>query len=160
MYDIDPRSDRANGPARIEPPRHQLHKIVSTPHINGYPKRLNLGELFAGREHRLAEVADKFWSKVDVYDKNDCWIWARRLGSSGYGQAVFQVGGHRVVLAAHRFAYALAHPSLAIPNGALVRRSCTERLCVNPAHLYLGDYYGYPVRTTAQALTSFEDLLP
>lgn len=160
MRNIEPRGDRWSGPTRIEPPGHQPHKIVPTMPTNGHAMRLHLGELFAGREHRLPQVAKCFWDKVDVDGKSDCWTWTRRLGSGGYGQVKFQLRGREVVLVAHRFAYVLEHPDQAIPDGMQVKRSCGEKLCVNPAHLYLADRRGRPLSSVGNGLVRFEDRLP
>jgi hypothetical protein len=160
MHNIEHPQDRWRDPAWIEPPGRRPHKTVPTIRTNGLAKRLHLGELFAGREYRLPEIADRFWSKVDTYDDDDCWVWSHRLGSGGYGQVKFRLRGRDVVLVAHRFAYVLEHPDQAIPDGMQVKRSCGEKLCVNPAHLYLADRRGWPLSSAGNALTRFEDRLP
>ncbi len=108
----------------------------------------------------MPEVVDRFWSKVDIYGEDDCWVWAGRLGSGDYGQAKFQLGGRCVVLFAHRFAYALAHPDQPIPDLVQVKHRCGERLCVNARHLYLADRRGRPLSSAGNGLTRFEDRLP
>jgi len=76
--------------------------------------------------------SERFWSKVDVGEKNECWIWQGKK-SDGYGR--FYLQGRRVY--AHRYAWELAN-EMKIPDGLLVLHSCDEPSCVNPAHLHLG----------------------
>lgn len=72
-------------------------------------------------------MEEKFWTKVDR--SGDCWIW--RGGASG-GRPVFAqigpAGGGRQTIFAHRFAYEIEHGPL--PEGMMVRRTCTEGRCV------------------------------
>jgi hypothetical protein len=151
------RQDGHNG---IKPPGFSPYKIMLTMSLNGFAKRLDLQELFVGFEYRLPEIAERFWSKVDVYEENECWIWTGREGPGGYGQLRFELGGRRVVLVSHRFAYALAHPDQAIPATVQVQHCCGEKLCVNPAHLILRDRHGRPLGSDGNGLARFKDRLP
>lgn len=79
----------------------------------------------------ILSAEDRFWPKVHKTDT--CWLWTACIFRNGYGN--FWDGLKNVK--AHRFAYEiLVGP---IPDGFELdhvrARGCTNRHCVNPAHL-------------------------
>ena len=84
----------------------------------------------------------RFWARVDRFGPvpaqaphiGACWIYTRGTDRHGYGR--FGVG--RVVILAHRFAYAARRRWREVPAGLQVLHRCDNPPCCNPAHLFLG----------------------
>lgn len=74
------------------------------------------------------KLAERFWSKVQKTET--CWIWTAARLSGKYGW--FGLGTGENILA-HRMAYILEVGE--IPVGKELHHKCSNKLCVNPAHL-------------------------
>ena len=79
-----------------------------------------------------------FWSRVDVREPGDCWLWKGGLGSRGYG--AFRYDNN--TRPAHRFSAALKYgvDVSELPKGFVVCHRCDVPACVNPEHLFVGTY--------------------
>jgi hypothetical protein len=85
------------------------------------------------RETPRVDARDYIESRVIRIPFSGCWIWMGAQTSRGYGSAWFN---NRPVTA-HRLSYiAFTGES---PDDLFVLHRCDVPLCVNPAHLFLGD---------------------
>ena len=110
-----------------EPNREVLTTCDSRCCLN--PRHLVL----AGGDKSKATLRERFEARVAKAGPDECWLWKLRPSAAGYG--VLSMGRGNNPLLAHRVAWQFAHSP--IPEGLFVKQRCGNRLCCNPAHLYL-----------------------
>lgn len=79
---------------------------------------------------------DRFWSKVQIGEPDDCWWWLAYRDNDGYGKFGFR----GKVWGAHRVAWVMTYGE--IPKGLYVCHKCDEPSCCNPYHLFITDHAG------------------
>lgn len=89
----------------------------------------------------FADPVRRFWSLVDKSAGDDgCWVWTGKVVNTGRGNVGFVVvEGVSPNALTHRMAYLLTHGSLP-PKPLILRHTCDNGICCNPAHLIPGTY--------------------
>ncbi len=76
-------------------------------------------------EKLTPQVVARFWSKVDVLDKDKCWNWKTGMSRP-----------HFMHTSSSRVAWMIVHDE--DPKDKMVLHTCDNARCVNTEHLYLG----------------------
>jgi hypothetical protein len=92
------------------------------------------------RPYKKKPATERFWARVDVRGPQDCWLWQ---GSTGAGYGKFEINNK--LIGTHQLSYMWAHGLTELPKFTKaglkveIMHSCDVALCVNPAHLTMGD---------------------
>ncbi len=78
---------------------------------------------------------ERFWSRVNIKSKDDCWEWQAATDKNGYGRLGYKEKSGQ---GAHRVSWELVNGP--IPDGLWVLHKCDNTKCCNPNHLYLGTH--------------------
>ena len=79
----------------------------------------------------------RFWDSVKIGADGDCWPWTGIRKDTGYGLISKKNDKIHIQIPAHRLAWIIAN-GVEVPAGLVVRHSCDNPPCCNPAHLLVG----------------------
>ena len=86
------------------------------------------------------KAIDRFEKKIIKPKDTKCWLWTDKPTVKGYGRFFY----NKRCIGINMMSWMIYKGK--IPKGKLVIRTCNNKLCVNPDHLYLSTITEYRLR--------------
>lgn len=85
-------------------------------------------------------LQEKLRNFCQVRPETKCWEWRGQVSNSGHGRIMIRdhINNLNKTVSAESASY-IAFVN-EIPDGKMVRQTCSNRLCINPEHLEIVDY--------------------
>lgn len=80
-----------------------------------------------------AKLQEQLKTRSQIDAETGCWEWQGQISNTGRGRIMIQDGSRNRTVSAEDASYIAFLGE--IPEGALVRQGCGNRLCINPEHL-------------------------
>ncbi len=106
-----------------------MYNIVMTREVLGLN---HISNMFG---YKARNIRNKFHNKYMI-NKNNCWQWMAAKRSNGTGIISVHVKNQkRTTRSAHVVAFELYYGR--IPTNSIIKHTCNNNSCVNPAHLLM-----------------------
>jgi hypothetical protein len=88
-------------------------------------------------ERTEPKIVERFWTHVDINpNPHACWLWKHPNKKGKKLPGIFRLNAYLGTARAYKYAWEITYG--VAPTNMLVNHTCTNILCCNPSHLFLG----------------------